>query len=538
MTELKWKNNQPDFAEYLTAKYGSKLGTCPDLVITNRCPNATFMTYLRKCLAISLDLNAEDTTFKTLKPKLDDLCKVLYEPYQAPCVTLFRIAFYAKTISNDANISDTYDYWFGSNLSEVQNCLGIGSTNGFWASQTYALFSDYALYKNPAIGDNELINLAHDYNSYFTQYQNYMDQNYITFMRTDGVLELKDYVPRIVNRLRCNLNQSVNYQVKETDLLEKHYDDYKRVISSLLFLQGASSNELYENYDSLKDDLGFFDNDYYLNKTPDSPDKVSLETFNFLTSNKYLSNVYSTLLLKLNLQSMLRDRLHDNSIDLEYGQSISVDSNKFSLIKKYLPNAVSIDFGIWNGKQAKEAYGADETTNSAFTEASTTITNGKIDNVSLKNSDQNYAANLSLSKATKLVESMDIDQGKVKTQLSFDNDKNLSWNYFIWIEKLHGKKISMPIVVKYGITIPMNNLFLSIVPQTVKIMDPLLVNELAPNAKKLAKRANDFINSLPSDVFAGTNGLQNIQITNLSAATLLELMIILFVISLGVFIFK
>lgn len=466
--------------DYLNKTYGTKVGKCPEslFIFTDqkKSVNKDFMKYLRQCLNVEYKLN-KDATYAEVKPSLDQLCKVLYNDYRSPIVTLMRIGMFAKGVVSDIDLNDTYDWDFGGYLSHTQDLLGIGSTDGFWAVETYALFNDTPVIYDEENGDQDILSMAHSLNSYLADHQDVLDKYNLQFVRTDGILEnLDNYAPIITARLYNNLGLSCGFitdpkqeKPELLDLIGDNSENWRSPITQALFIRGCSADPDYQSYDNLNDDLGFFDNAYYqTDKQTDTTDHISKETVNFLISNKVLPNAVSVLKFKTELEKELRDKLNNNSFNLNYNDD---EDNYYSNLKKLLGTVtpsikllddLELSFSLYNGRNAKEKYGKhDDPVEGTFDQYVTDIKNG----VAFKDTEQfgkrfklKYTSVIptyeNLEKTItdpqlKLTTGLHLTDGKIKTQMSVSAvGKDMSITWLIYATKIHGKPLSMPYLLK------------------------------------------------------------------------------------------
>lgn len=474
-----------DIINYLNKTYGTKVGICPKslFIFTDQKKrvNKDFMKYLRQCLNVEYKLD-KDATYAEVKPSLDQLCKVLYNDYRSPIVTLIRIGMFAKGVVSDINLNDTYDWDFGGYLSHTQDLLGISSTDGFWAAETYALFNDAPVIYDEENGDQDILSMAHSLNSYLADHQDVLDKYNLQFVRTDGVLEnLDDYAPIITARLYNNLGLSCGFitdpkqeKPELLDLIGDNSENWRSPITQALFIRGCSADPDYQSYDNLNDDLGFFDNAYYqTDKQTDTTDHISKETVNFLISNKVLPNAVSVLKFKTEFEKEMRKKLNNNSFNLTYNED---DDIYHSVLKELIGNTdlsillskgASVSFNLYNGKNAKEKYGKhDDPVKGTFDQYASDIKNGSM----YKDTEQ-FGKRFQLKYTSvipsftefektitdpqlKLTTGLHLTDGKIKTQMSASIlGKDLSITWLIYITKIHNKNVSMPYLLKIKLSL-------------------------------------------------------------------------------------
>lgn len=527
-----------DIINYLNKTYGTKVGKCPEslFIFTDqkKSVNKDFMKYLRQCLNVEYKLN-KDATYAEVKPSLDQLCKVLYNDYRSPIVTLMRIGMFAKGVVSDIDLSDTYDWDFGGYLSHTQDLLGIGSTDGFWAVETYALFNDTPVIYDEENGDQDILSMAHSLNSYLADHQDVLDKYNLQFVRTDGILEnLDNYAPIITARLYNNLGLSCGFitdpkqeKPELLDLIGDNSENWRSPITQALFIRGCSADPDYQSYDNLNDDLGFFDNAYYqTDKQTDTTDHISKETVNFLISNKVLPNAVSVLKFKTEFEKEMRKKLNNNSFNLTYNED---DDIYHSVLKELIGNTdlsillskgASVSFNLYNGKNAKEKYGKhDDPVKGTFDQYTSDIKNGSM----YKDTEQ-FGKRFQLKYTSvipsftefektitdpqlKLTTGLHLTDGKVKTQMSASAlGKDLSITWLIYITKIHNKDVSMPYLLKIKISFTnedmLGNAYTAM--QLLKESKSELSNEIVSDTIKSIKDSIDQFNSSMAPWIEGT----------------------------------
>lgn len=515
--------------DYLNKTYGTKVGKCPEslFIFTDqkKSVNKDFMKYLRQCLNVEYKLN-KDATYAEVKPSLDQLCKVLYNDYRSPIVTLMRIGMFAKGVVSDIDLNDTYDWDFGGYLSHTQDLLGIGSTDGFWVAETYALFNDTPVIYDEENGDQDILSMAHGLNSYLADHQDVLDKYNLQFVRTDGILEsLDNYAPIITARLYNNLGLSCGFitdpkqeKPELLDLIGDNSENWRSPITQALFIRGCSADPDYQSYDNLNDDLGFFDNAYYqTDKQTDTTDHISKETVNFLISNKVLPNAVSVLKFKTEFEKEMRKKLNNNSFNLTYNED---DDIYHSVLKELIGNTdlsillskgTSVSFNLYNGKNAKEKYGKhDDPVKGTFDQYASDIKNGSM----YKDTEQ-FGKRFQLKYTSvipsftefektitdpqlKLTTGLHLTDGKIKTQMSASIlGKDLSITWLIYITKIHNKNVSMPYLLKIKLSLTnedmLGNAYTAM--QMLKESKSELNNDTVSNTIKFIKDSIDQFNS-------------------------------------------
>lgn len=514
---------------YLNKTYCTKVGKCPEslFIFTDqkKSVNKDFMKYLRQCLNVEYKLN-KDATYAEVKPSLDQLCKVLYNDYRSPIVTLMRIGMFAKGVVSDIDLNDTYDWDFGGYLSHTQDLLGIGSTDGFWAAETYALFNDTPVIYDEENGDQDILSMAHGLNSYLADHQDVLDKYNLQFVRTDGILEnLDNYAPIITARLYNNLGLSCGFitdpkqeKPELLDLIGDNSENWRSPITQALFIRGCSADPDYQSYDNLNDDLGFFDNAYYqTDKQTDTTDHISKETVNFLISNKVLPNAVSVLKFKTEFEKEMRKKLNNNSFNLMYNED---DDVYHSVLKELIGNTdlsillskgTSVSFNLYNGKNAKEKYGKhDDPVKGTFDQYASDIKNGSM----YKDTEQ-FGKRFQLKYTSvipsftefektitdpqlKLTTGLHLTDGKIKTQMSASIlGKDLSITWLIYITKIHNKNVSMPYLLKIKLSLTnedmLGNAYTAM--QMLKESKSELSNDAVSDTIKFIKDSIDQFNS-------------------------------------------
>lgn len=515
--------------DYLNKTYGTKVGKCPEslFIFTDqkKSVNKDFMKYLRQCLNVEYKLN-KDATYAEVKPSLDQLCKVLYNDYRSPIVTLMRIGMFAKGVVSDIDLNDTYDWDFGGYLSHTQDLLGIGSTDGFWVAETYALFNDTPVIYDEENGDQDILSMAHGLNSYLADHQDVLDKYNLQFVRTDGILEsLDNYAPIITARLYNNLGLSCGFitdpkqeKPELLDLIGDNSENWRSPITQALFIRGCSADPDYQSYDNLNDDLGFFDNAYYqTDKQTDTTDHISKETVNFLISNKVLPNAVSVLKFKTEFEKEMRKKLNNNSFNLTYNED---DDIYHSVLKELIGNTdlsillskgTSVSFNLYNGKNAKEKYGKhDDPVKGTFDQYASDIKNGSM----YKDTEQ-FGKRFQLKYTSvipsftefektitdpqlKLTTGLHLTDGKIKTQMSASIlGKDLSITWLIYITKIHNKNVSMPYLLKIKLSLTnedmLGNAYTAM--QMLKESKSELNNDTVSDTIKFIKDSIDQFNS-------------------------------------------
>lgn len=527
-----------DIINYLNKTYGTKVGKCPEslFIFTDqkKSVNKDFMKYLRQCLNVEYKLN-KDATYAEVKPSLDQLCKVLYNDYRSPIVTLMRIGMFAKGVVSDIDLNDTYDWDFGGYLSHTQDLLEIGSTDGFWAVETYALFNDTPVIYDEENGDQDILSMAHGLNSYLADHQDVLDKYNLQFVRTDGILEnLDNYAPIITARLYNNLGLSCGFitdpkqeKPELLDLIGDNSENWRSPITQALFIRGCSADPDYQSYDNLNDDLGFFDNAYYqTDKQTDTTDHISKETVNFLISNKVLPNAVSVLKFKTEFEKEMRKKLNNNSFNLTYNED---DDIYHSVLKELIGNTdlsillskgTSVSFNLYNGKNAKEKYGKhDDPVKGTFDQYASDIKNGSM----YKDTEQ-FGKRFQLKYTSvipsftefektitdpqlKLTTGLHLTDGKIKTQMSASIlGKDLSITWLIYITKMHNKDVSMPYLLKIKISFTNEDMLgdAYTAMQLLKESKSELSNEIVSDTIKSIKDSIDQFNSSMAPWIEGT----------------------------------
>lgn len=518
-----------DVIDYLNKTYGTKVGKCPEslFIFTDQKKNVNkaFMKYLRQCLNVEYKLD-KDATYAEVKPFLDQLCKVLYNGYTSSVVTLLRIGMFAKGVVNSVDLDNTYDWDFGGYLSHTQDLLGIGSTNGFWAAETYALFNDTPLAYDEENGDRDVLSMAHSLNSYLADHQDVLDKYNLQFVRTDGILDnFEDYVSTITARLYNNLGLSCGFitnpkqeKPELPELVTDNSDNWQNAVTQLLFIRGCSANPDYNNWDDLDDDLGYFDDAYYqVAEHQDHNTHVSKETITFLLSNKQLPNAVSVLKFKTEFEKEMRKKLNDNSFNLTYNED---DDIYHSVLKELISNTdlsillskgTSVSFNLYNGKNAKEKYGKhDDPVKGTFDQYASDIKNGSM----YKDTEQ-FGKRFQLKYTSvipsftefektitdpqlKLTTGLHLTDGKIKTQMSASIlGKDLSITWLIYITKIHNKNVSMPYLLKIKLSLTnedmLGNAYTAM--QMLKESKSELSNDAVSDTIKFIKDSIDQFNS-------------------------------------------
>lgn len=527
-----------DVIDYLNKTYGTKVGKCPEslFIFTDqkKSVNKDFMKYLRQCLNVEYKLD-KDATYAEVKPFLDQLCKVLYNGYTSSVVTLLRIGMFAKGVVNSVDLDNTYDWDFGGYLSHTQDLLGIGSTNGFWAAETYALFNDTQLVYDEENGDRDVLSMAHSLNSYLANHQDALDKYNLQFVRTDGILDnFEDYVPIITARLYNNLGLSCGFitnpkqeKPELPELVTDNSDNWQNAVTQLLFIRGCSANPDYNNWDDLDDDLGYFDDAYYqVAEHQDRNTHVSKETVTFLLSNKQLPNAVSVLKFKTEFEKEMRKKLNNNSFNLTYNED---DDIYHSVLKELIGNTdlsillskgASVSFNLYNGKNAKEKYGKhDDPVKGTFDQYASDIKNGSM----YKDTEQ-FGKRFQLKYTSvipsftefektitdpqlKLTTGLHLTDGKVKTQMSASAlGKDLSITWLIYITKMHNKDVSMPYLLKIKISFTNEDMLgdAYTAMQLLKESKSELSNDVVSDAIKSIKDSIDQFNSSMAPWIEGT----------------------------------
>lgn len=518
-----------DVIDYLNKTYGTKVGKCPEslFIFTDqkKSVNKDFMKYLRQCLNVEYKLD-KDATYAEVKPFLDQLCKVLYNGYTSSVVTLLRIGMFAKGVVDSVDLDNTYDWDFGGYLSHTQDLLGIGSTNGFWAAETYALFNDTPLAYDEEKGDRDVLSMAHSLNSYLANHQDVLDKYNLQFVRTDGILDnFEDYVSTITARLYNNLGLSCGFitnpkqeKPELPELVTDNSDNWQNAVTQLLFIRGCSANPDYNNWDDLDDDLGYFDDAYYqVAEHQDHNTHVSKETITFLLSNKQLPNAVSVLKFKTEFEKEMRKKLNNNTFNLTYNED---DDIYHSVLKELIGNTdlsillskgASVSFNLYNGKNAKEKYGKhDDPVKGTFDQYASDIKNGSM----YKDTEQ-FGKRFQLKYTSvipsftefektitdpqlKLTTGLHLTDGKIKTQMSASIlGKDLSITWLIYITKMHNKNVSMPYLLKIKLSLTnedmLGNAYTAM--QMLKESKSELSNDAVSDTIKFIKDSIDQFNS-------------------------------------------
>lgn len=134
----------------------------------------------------------------------------LYNNYQSPIICLFQIAFMFKGLYiHDSLDNDTYNYWFGNELYQFQQALGIAPTDGFLIPQIEVLFSP-TYFGMSSDSNQKLYDLQQKLNHFFSNYHTELSLTY-GLLAPNG----KDYQTSLYNDYSRTLNNAaIAFQIE------------------------------------------------------------------------------------------------------------------------------------------------------------------------------------------------------------------------------------------------------------------------------------------------------------------------------------
>lgn len=260
-------------------------------------------------------INGSIMTDETLHKAASVLVSKLYNNYQSPFICLFQIAFLFKGLYiHDSLDNDIYNYWFGNELYQFQQALGIAPTDGFLIPQIEVLFSP-TYFGMSSDSNQKLYDLQQKLNHFFSNYHTELSLSY-GLLAPNG----KDYQTSLYGdtHSRTLNNAAIAFQIESG--LEPTYWVGQMIGGDLTILDSQLS-------DLSKEFLVGVLNAYYNIKSTDYD--TALADF------KSLKNINDTGLSDKTVRSIFTCKLKPKNYDIEFkrvGEFYNIHNNVIQAI--------------------------------------------------------------------------------------------------------------------------------------------------------------------------------------------------------------
>ena len=443
---------------WLNQNYSSQIGSELNTSVT--LPQ--LMAYLRKCLRLSVNCNQNvDFDDPNYQNQLDMIVKKLHNDWSHPCIPLFKIALNAKLNTNYDPNNDIYIYEFGTNLYNVQQNLGIESTDGFLKSQIRALFSDFNLMYDSKHGNLMVRTVAQKINHYLGNTEPVLAEKY-GYVRTDGLGVYQDFQQQIIAIWQIRNNEPLANKVNLPDSFV--YTDSKYPITDpiqfALFLHGFADEYSWTSYQRYYSDIIAYQRAirHTVNKHHLTNQEIEL-----LFNTKSFNNINT-----LNIINSLKSNLPNTEIEYD---------KEFNLGKTatVLPNGATVTanatLSINNTAAIKMSDDFENPSpltvyyDAKLTKGKFNIENGQLVVPLNDSNDQVTEAVFSLAKP--IIKSLHVTDGQFEVDTDL-NDGELALSFNIKINKIDYKELSSATVLTIKLSLSFNDFINIFANETLK----------------------------------------------------------------------